>query len=1135
MATAFDPDTYLQSKQRPAFDPDAYLQSRQSAVFDPDEYLKTKTPTQPAVTRGMPPVAPGTEEIPTMLPRQRAVAAQAVGAQAAAEREAEAAKKIPIQTAIEKPELFQRAVNYMQASGQEAQKPDESKEDFFNRFLSQRRFAETSTTFGAVPELSRLANATAPEKKAIAEGIDLYKNLQDQGGFRPIVDVAKGIVSDIPLYAVTGGAGSVAAKGAVTALRKGATEAALRTAGRVGIAGAEAATGAATDITAQKTAQEVARTFGEAVPELDLARTGAVALFSGALGYAVPATADALGIAKTKKQGEALAEALAKRQSIVPAASNAPQTPVEKALVDPVTEQMDKVYDEYMKIYGRSLLDTIDPANTLTDAKVKTELSKTAVRIALKVVQNDPLFALKPNQPISTALNNVFKNLNQVDDVALERALTDSGITRAEFAAMNKTTSSDAGRVLQQYSVAARLLNRLQQSDAAFDKKIKELYTYDNEAVGFLSSFNEAQQRLAREWKALITSGVDTTARNALSVALVMPIKSGVQFMEGTAFAIGAATSNAAQGKRVQTFTKSMADTVKDSFDVYFYMADPRIRGLSADATNAILKDNPTLRNNINSALQETGDREVLAFTRWANSFNVAIDGFVRRAVFTASVEKQLRRQGKDLYDDFLAKDVSIPVDIIKEATKESLQTTFSYMPRKNDKTIASGLERGTSTVAAEVISAIDKTPLINFAIPFPRYMSNAMAYLYRYSPVGAVGAGQDLIASSKLATAGKTEQAERLWRQGSEKMIQAGIGLGALASAYEYRKENPDVPWYEVKTTQGTTVDLRPLGTPATYFALAEIQARRDQGTYTGKNTKDAIESLTGMKFKAGTSDTFADRLLRAVDSEAEWKKVMVEVGKFGGDIAGGFTQPFIFKQLFDAINTIREEGTTVRDPNVIESEDAFMAGLETATRRVMGRVPIVKEYLPEAVIRLNEEEMSREGEYFNRLLGFRQTIKRNPVETEIVRLNLDPFKLYGTSSGIPKYDRAFIQTANERVLEEVPALMRSKEYAVMPDDEKNLRLTNAVQSAVNRAREKVKTDFSVNDLQTVYKMRFSKLPSSMRRIINKRYADDNNGVSFEEAAMSEPDNWFKLDKYETELKARVGDIQTQSNRLFR
>jgi hypothetical protein len=1094
----------------------------------------------PTITRGLPPAPAGTEEIPTMVPRQRAVAAQAVGAQRQAQREAEAASKIPIKTAVETPELFQRAKAYMAASGQKPQQPDESNEDFFNRFMSQRRFAETSVLFGGVPELNRLVNATAEEKKAIAEGRDLFQKLEEQKGFGPIVDYGKGVAADLPLYVVSGGVGSVATKegiriGTKELLKREASEQALKQGSRVGIAGAEAVTGGMTDITAQRIGQETARVFGEEVPEIDKTRTGAVALFSAALGYGLPVVAEAANIAQTRKQGEALAEAIAARGPVVPASPTAPPTRVEKALVDPVTQQMDKVHEEFMKNYGRSLLDTIDPVNELTDAKVRTEFSKTAVRVALKVMQEDPTFALKPNQQISTAINNVFKNLDKVDNVALEKALTDAGVTQAEFAAMNKASVSEGARLMQPYSVAARLLNSFQKADPVFDKKIKDLYAFDNEAVGAFSKFNEAQQRLAREWKAIITSGVDTTARNTLSVALVMPLKSGVQFMEGTAYSIGKAVKNVSDGKGIETFKKSMADTIKDSFDVYFYMADPRRRGLAADASDAILKHNPTIRNNINSALQETGNKEVMAITRWANSFNVAIDSFVRRAVFTDSVDRQLRRQGKDLYKDFLSKDISIPTPIITQATKESLQTTFAYMPKKGDATISSSVERGASTIASEVISAIDKTPLINFAIPFPRYMSNAMAYLYRYSPVGSIGAGQDFVAASKLAAAGKTEQAQMLQRQGTEKMIQAGIGMGTLAAAYEYRKENIETPWYEVKTTQGTTVDLRPLGVPATYFALAEVQARREQGTLEGRDIKDALESVTGMKFKAGSGDTFIDRILRSFDSEFEGKKLMVEVGKFTGDIAGGFTQPYIIKQLFDVVNTLREEGTVVRDPNVLESEDAFLAGLEAATQRVMGRLPIAKEQLPESVIRLTEQEVKREGEYFNRLVGFRQTIKRNPVETEIVRLNLDPFKLYGASSGVPEYDRAFIKAANERVLSRTPVIMNSNEYKVLPDDEKNLRLTNAVRDAVSQAREKVKEEFKLNDLKTVYRLRYNKLPRSMRGIINRRYAEDNEGVSFEEAATADPNKWFDLDKYENELKARVGDTKEQSQQLFR
>jgi hypothetical protein len=307
---------------------------------------------------------------------------------------------------------------------------------------------------------------------------------------------------------------------------------------------------------------------------------------------------------------------------------------------------------------------------------------------------------------------------------------------------------------MQQYSAAAAFFKRATIADPKFEKKINSLYKFENDQVGVLSALNKAQQSAAGEWKAFITSGVDTTARNAIGTAIVLPLKSGVQLMEGTAYSIGKAL-RASSGTRVDTFKRSMGDTVHDAFDVYSYMfnfSKDAARGptVAREAVDSILKGNATLRDNINNALQETGDRKVSDVARWANSMNVAMDSFVRRAVFTSSVERELRRQGKDLYLDFLDKNIDIPTPIIKTAMKDALQTTFAYVPKAKDPMVASSVERGVGTAASYVIKVIDQSPLA-FVIPFPRYMANSMAYFYRYSPLGAVGARQELGAATRL------------------------------------------------------------------------------------------------------------------------------------------------------------------------------------------------------------------------------------------------------------------------------------------------------------------------------------------------------------------------------------------------
>jgi hypothetical protein len=408
-----------------------------------------------------------------------------------------------------------------------------------------------------------------------------------------------------------------------------------------------------------------------------------------------------------------------------------------------------------------------------------------------------------------------------------------------------------------------------------------------------------------------------------------------------------------------------------------------------------------------------------------------------------------------------------------------------------------------------------DKEKALEYKKTHPRYTT---AIIKNPSNTGNKEASEQLL-----------EKAQMLYRRATEKFIQSGIGTASLIAAYEYRKENMNVPWYEKKTDENTTIDVRGYGNPASYFALADIMVRVEQGTYNANDVKEAIESLIGMKIKAGGGDTFIDRVIKMFESEELFRQFFIETGKFVGDIASGFTQPFVVKQLVDFVNLVRDEGRVVRDPNIIESESTAGAALEAGVERVMGKIPVLKERLPEAIIRLTPEELSREGEFFNRLVGFRQTIQRSPVEQEIARLNLDAYSLYGASSGDRTYDRAYIKNANELVTSVVPELLKSNGYKALPDDEKIMRLSNAISEQTSLARLKTREEFKASDLERFYKMRFNQLPQKIRRSINRRYAEDNNGTTLEEAK-----DWFQIDKYESELKARTGSLKAQTDRLF-
>ena len=1045
-------------------------------------------------------------------------------------RKAAEPKKLSVEDVAADEELFNKAQAYMKASGGDAFKKGEDRAEYVNKFLDHRTFIESSLTFGAAPELSRLVGGDDKVKKSIAEGRDLYENMADREGLRPAVAVTKGIASDIPLMAVTAGAGKVTGGATAKFLSKQATEEVMKRSGVAGVAVGEAMLGGAGDVTQQRIEQQTAKVFGEEPAELDPIRTGAVMLLSGSLGYAFGG--GKVDPAKAYQQGKALEKALAKK-NIVPETPTSPFTDAEKALFDPVRDQMDVISDMYKKETGRLFIDGIDPAGVITDAKVKNDMSKMAIRIALKVVEVDPTFQRKPNEKISSFLSNAFASINKLDAVSLERvlntedrlgfemvkdAMVKAGVDEKQFSYMTLTTSSDAGRTLAQYSVAQRGLLKTLQKNPELEARLKNLYDIEDVGVGFLAKANEAQQRLAREWKAWITSGVDTTSRNVLSTAGVIGLDAAVKLMEGTMFSIGTALSSASKGQRGSVLYKGMGDTVKDSLGTLFYMWKG---GLASDITEKLLADTPALRSQVIQSLQETGNREISQLGQWANSFNVTIDAFIRRAVFSASIHQQLRRQGVDLYADVLGKNASVPTDMLRQATKDALQTTFSYLPKKADeKLISSSIERGAASMASNVIGIIDKTPFLNFAIPFPRYMANAMAFAYRYSPVGSLSAGQDLLFNvPRLIKEGKQQQAELVYRQASEKLIKSAMGTAALASAYEFRKDNKELPWYEIPATNGTSVDTRPLGPPAAYLAWGETFARIEDGTYSGDNVKAAFEASTGLKFKAGSQDTFIDQMIQAYESEDKMRSFLAEGGKFVGNIAGGFTQPFVTKQIVDFINLIREEGRVARDVRPIESETTAGQVGQTFLNQIINKIPVLKETLPEAVMPMKSEDISREGEFFGRILGFRPTIQRTPEEQEIFRLNLNPYTLYGGSSGDRAYDRRFIETANESVREAINIALNDPMYQSLPDVEKNIALTAAVRERTKEARELTRAFFEDTDMRRIYRERYRKLPAVQRRAINRRYAEDNNGKSIEETG-----DYFAIDEYETELRGRTG-----------
>ena len=1042
-------------------------------------------------------------------PRQRATELQKVQAAAVEERAKPEAPKFDYKELYTNPELFKIVQDYTKAATGTEYKEGQNKEQFVAGFMSNLRGQEWNT-FSNIAALNKLKNAPMSDREKLAAGTRLFDQVKSateeggQPGMAPYVDIAKSALTDLTNYigfgVATAGKKMIAkeATKAATASLLKATPAAVTAA----TMGTEAVIGAGQNIVEQKKQQAVSTELGQTPKDLDATQIGLAALIGSVGGFFEAKGAMAVPAGKTG--AEQLTDIL-KKKAAAPKDPNAPVTSVERVLIDPVTENMDKVVEDFIKIEGRRILDEVNPATALTDAKVQKDMSARAVRVAMHVIEQDPTFRLKPGQQTSSAINEVFSNLDNVNDAVLEQAIRKEGLTPDDFAKANKMTVSEAAQVMQQYSAASKVLKRMTEIDPVIKQQVDELFAKPDSQVSALGRVGQAIRFAERESKAFIVSGIGTTVRNVLGTTVGLTYNSAASLVEGALYTVGRTLDGAAKGQRLTTAMRSLGDTMSDAFSVYGYMAKG---GLSTEVTDTLLQHNPALRNNILSATQESSTTELSKAAQVFNTLNVAQDAFFRKAIFNASVEKHMRRAGLDMYET-IGQGKTIPASILQQATDETLKATFSYTPKVQKQGIQT-FEAGAEAAGNLFVKAAE-FPGGSLIATFPRFMSNAIAFQYRYSIFGAASGMEDLLQGSLLKSAGSSG-GEALIRKGQENIAKGVVGTAALAAAYDYRLSNQDTDWYNMKQDDGSTVDTRSVFPLGPTLAVADFMAKRKLGLE--PKTAEMVESIVGMKMPAGTQNQFLDQVFAAMSSEKEADKMEVALGKVLGDFVARFSQPFVFKSAYEFFDLFREEGAIQRDPNVITAEGSGDRFLEAATNRVQGKLPVLKESLPEAVPRLREGPVYKEGEFFYSLVGVREAPPKTVAEKEIVRLGIDPFKLYGPSSGDRLYDRAFVEAANPLVINAIERTLANKRYQALTPTEQKLALTNVVRDVTGIARDKTDGKFMSEDLLRVKKMRFDKLSQDQRKVINERYARDNNGVTLEEAK-----DYKAVDKYEAML----------------
>ncbi len=1020
------------------------------------------------------------------------------------ERAAGKAKEVPFESLYKSPDNLKVIRDYAEARYGEAgkQKKGETDEDYAKRFMTSMRQVEWNTSLNAIPELNWLSNAKPEDVVKAARAHNLYDAVPSfyekggQPGMRPFGEAVLSAVSE-PTNILSAGIGATARYAFAREAIKNVIASKLKVVGAA--AAAETVIGAGQNVIDQS----VKRKTGVQQDELDLLQLS-IASGLSAFGGAFEA-----GTALVSKGGITTKQQLENKLAGKRAA---------KEVEDPATAALNKAFDksqedllnEFDIFEGRRTLDTLSEPTDLTQAEIRTDINRRAIDVAKYIMLLSPEFRPASGQKVSDAVKNVFQTIDTIDDDVIDAALKKANLTPAEFAQATRTTVADAGAILQGYSALARTLKKVSSLDPEAQKLIDDMYGRDHEMVSMTGNFLRVINRLERESKAFVVSGIGTTVRNILGTGTAITFDAASKLIEGAIYTTGKAITGVVTGSyKPGDITRGLTDTMKDAFTTAANMTDA---GLTAETVDLLLKDNPRLQNQLFSALQETQTGDLSKAARVVNTLNVAQDAFFRRAIFASSVERQLRRVGLDM-TEMLANNRAIPVDVLKNAADETLKATFSYAP-KQQKASQKGVESAAEGLASHFVNFFEKLPGGSLMVTFPRFMSNAIAFQYRNSPLGgAAGIGD--IANGAMRVAKGEDGGQAQLNKGLDKMSKGVVGTAAIYAAYKYRLENQDSEWYNVTNEDGSTVDIRGVFPIGPYMAVGNFIAKQKLGRTEDAKVSELAAAIIGMKMPAGSQASMIDELPNILAGE-EGKgtdRVAKAVGRLLGDFAGRFTTPG--KAPFEYLDLFDEGGQIARDPNVVEGGDGFLGTVQqAAVQRVMAKLPELKEELPEFQPYFSDKAPVRAGEFFNSLSGVRVTPQKGPIEREFVKLNLDPYAFFG-STGDKTYDRAFIKTSIPYVESRITSLINSERYQGFTRDQQRIAMATNLQETLSMAREITQAKMTASDRDRVNKMRFNKLPAVARRAINELYAAEHDGKSMDQAK-----DYGQVYKYEALLQ---------------
>jgi hypothetical protein len=499
----------------------------------------------------------------------------------------------------------------------------------------------------------------------------------------------------------------------------------------------------------------------------------------------------------------------------------------------------------------------------------------------------------------------------------------------------------------------------------------------------------------------------------------------------------------------------------------------------------------------------------------------MAQDIVFRKAVFTANIDKQLRRMGTNALEVAVS-GKTLPTDMLKNAMEESLYFTFARAPKAGtgDKPLDTlGSHFVKINEALGPLPGLVGIPAGTSAFPYTRFMVNAMQFNLQYQPGSVLsalwnaGAGWNNLRKGKL-DANFKELGEKQIAKARDQLGRGIVGTGALLAAYKYRKESQDTNWYEMKSDDGRTVDIRPFFPLAPYMIIGDLMAKYQEGTLrSGEVMGNLFEGVTGTMMRAGASEYVTENIFFALGGVEDFnsrdgeRTGEIVAGYLGELVGGAFTPLRVLKDIEAAFS---KEAAIIRDSKQIEGI-GIERPLKTFQNSLQRNLPFVSKYLPEKQFATRTGPVYEQSSIGKQLTGRRFTPKKNTIEEELVRFGMEEFELL-TPTGDKTADSYVKKFLGKLAEENLTREINSDYYQSLSDKKREASFANKLKYyrkiakemgenlAMKEAGEKGKS------ITPFDRAKYNKLTKRQRRLADEYYMEEY-GRSVLAMQQEEPD----------------------------